>query len=149
MRFHPIVLILVLCLCGVAPTIAAQETNVPKEVTFNRDVAPIFYKNCVVCHRPNDMAPMSLMTYKDAANVGAADSRGSGEPQDAAVACRSQGGRFHQRPAADRRGDRHHRCLGENRGQRRRPQGLADRPGISRRAGTSSRTWCSPSPSFW
>src|ERR1700690_2289393 len=36
----------------------------PKEVTFNRDVAPIFFKNCVVCHRPNDIAPMSLMTYK-------------------------------------------------------------------------------------
>jgi len=37
----------------------------PKEVTYNRDVAPILYKNCVVCHRPNDIAPMSLMTYKD------------------------------------------------------------------------------------
>ncbi len=37
----------------------------PKDVTFNRDVAPIFFKNCVVCHRPNDIAPMSLMTYKD------------------------------------------------------------------------------------
>jgi hypothetical protein len=35
------------------------------EVTFNRDVAPILYKNCVVCHRPNDIAPMSLMTYKE------------------------------------------------------------------------------------
>ena len=38
----------------------------PKEVTYNRDVAPIFYKNCVTCHRPNDIAPMSLITYKDA-----------------------------------------------------------------------------------
>ena len=28
-------------------------------------MAPILYKNCVVCHRPNDIAPMSLMTYKD------------------------------------------------------------------------------------
>src|SRR5579864_9474455 len=37
----------------------------PKEVTYNRDVASILYKNCVVCHRPNDIAPMSLMTYKD------------------------------------------------------------------------------------
>jgi hypothetical protein len=35
-------------------------------VTFNRDVAPIVYENCVVCHHPNDIAPMSLMTYKDA-----------------------------------------------------------------------------------
>jgi mono/diheme cytochrome c family protein len=44
----------------------SQETSTPpKEVTYNRDVAPILYKNCVVCHRPNDIAPMSLLTYKD------------------------------------------------------------------------------------
>ena len=37
-----------------------------KEVTFNKDVAPIFYKNCAECHRAVDIAPMSLMTYKEA-----------------------------------------------------------------------------------
>jgi mono/diheme cytochrome c family protein len=42
-----------------------QNPGSPKEVTYNRDVAPILYKNCVTCHRPNDMAPMSLMTFKD------------------------------------------------------------------------------------
>ena len=36
------------------------------QVTFDKDVAPILYQNCVVCHHPNDIAPMSLMTYKDA-----------------------------------------------------------------------------------
>ena len=36
-----------------------------KAVTFSKDVAPIFYKNCVACHRPNDLAPMSLISYKD------------------------------------------------------------------------------------
>src|SRR5271169_5442057 len=35
------------------------------EVTFSRDVAPILYKNCVACHHPNDIAPMSLLTYQD------------------------------------------------------------------------------------
>ena len=34
--------------------------------TFNKDVAPIFYKNCVSCHHPNDIAPMSLLTYREA-----------------------------------------------------------------------------------
>ncbi|MFP5262208.1 MAG: hypothetical protein ACLGJB_09925, partial [Blastocatellia bacterium] len=29
-------------------------------VTFNKDVAPIFYKDCVQCHRPGEIAPMSL-----------------------------------------------------------------------------------------
>jgi hypothetical protein len=36
------------------------------EVTFSRDVAPILYKRCVACHRPGDVAPMPLLTYKDA-----------------------------------------------------------------------------------
>ena len=36
-----------------------------KEVTFTRDVAPIFYKNCAECHRPGEAAPMSLLSYKD------------------------------------------------------------------------------------
>jgi hypothetical protein len=36
------------------------------ELTFNRDVAPILYAHCVSCHHPNDIAPMSLLTYKDA-----------------------------------------------------------------------------------
>jgi len=34
--------------------------------TFAKDVAPIFYKACVECHRPTMFAPMSLMTYDDA-----------------------------------------------------------------------------------
>jgi hypothetical protein len=34
--------------------------------TFTRDVAPIFYERCVVCHRPGQISPMSLLTYKDA-----------------------------------------------------------------------------------
>jgi hypothetical protein len=35
------------------------------ELTFSEDVAPILYKHCVVCHHPGDIAPMSLLTYKD------------------------------------------------------------------------------------
>src|SRR5581483_9788856 len=34
--------------------------------TFNKDVAPILYKRCVACHRPGDVAPMSLLDYKSA-----------------------------------------------------------------------------------
>jgi len=43
-----------------------SKIDAPKEVTFSKDVAPILYQNCVKCHRPNDIAPMSLLTYKDA-----------------------------------------------------------------------------------
>jgi hypothetical protein len=34
--------------------------------TFSKDVAPILYQRCVQCHRPNDIAPMSLLDYKSA-----------------------------------------------------------------------------------
>lgn len=34
--------------------------------TYSRDVAPIFFKNCTNCHRPGEIAPMSLLTYAEA-----------------------------------------------------------------------------------
>jgi hypothetical protein len=34
--------------------------------TFSKDVAPIFFSRCGGCHRPNDVAPMSLLDYKSA-----------------------------------------------------------------------------------
>src|SRR5205814_1729212 len=37
-----------------------------KTVTFTKDVAPIFQSKCESCHRPDGMAPMSLVTYEDA-----------------------------------------------------------------------------------
>jgi hypothetical protein len=38
----------------------------PVKATFNKDVAPIFYKNCAECHRAGEIAPFSLMSYKEA-----------------------------------------------------------------------------------
>jgi len=38
----------------------------PAAVTFNKDVLPILQKNCQGCHRPGQIAPMSLLTYKEA-----------------------------------------------------------------------------------
>src|SRR5471032_90972 len=35
-------------------------------VTFNRDIAPIFNRNCASCHRAGEMAPMPLTSFKDA-----------------------------------------------------------------------------------
>jgi hypothetical protein len=35
-------------------------------VTFSKDIAPIFERACQNCHRPGAIAPMSLLTYKDA-----------------------------------------------------------------------------------
>jgi hypothetical protein len=43
----------------------AASVNSPAVVTFNKDVAPIIQKNCQGCHRPGEIAPMPLMSYKD------------------------------------------------------------------------------------
>jgi mono/diheme cytochrome c family protein len=44
-------------------TVITGQTAAPGP-TFSRDVAPILYKNCVSCHQPESMAPMSLLDYK-------------------------------------------------------------------------------------
>jgi mono/diheme cytochrome c family protein len=45
---------------------SAQAQSAGSTPTFSKDVAPIFYANCTACHRPGDVAPMSLLTYKEA-----------------------------------------------------------------------------------
>src|SRR5437773_6676269 len=39
-------------------------------VTFNRQIAPIIYRNCSPCHRPGEAAPFALLSYQDAAKKG-------------------------------------------------------------------------------
>lgn len=46
---------------GLPPRPAAAQA-----VTFTKDVAPIFYKSCVECHREGSFAPMSLLDYQNA-----------------------------------------------------------------------------------
>jgi Copper type II ascorbate-dependent monooxygenase, C-terminal domain len=44
--------------------VGQAQADVP---TFNRDIAPILWKNCAGCHRPGEIGPFSLLTYRDAA----------------------------------------------------------------------------------
>lgn len=44
-------------------TNASDKTAV--SVTYTKDVAAILNKNCAVCHRPGEIAPMSLLSYKE------------------------------------------------------------------------------------
>jgi hypothetical protein len=46
--------------------LAAYAATSGGQVTFTKDVAPIFQKNCQTCHHPGTSAPMSLMTYAEA-----------------------------------------------------------------------------------
>ena len=44
---------------------ASAQTPAPRTPTFAKDVAPILQKSCQVCHRPDSMAPMSLLTFEE------------------------------------------------------------------------------------
>jgi hypothetical protein len=59
----------VLCSLAAIPLGAqapAAPAKAPAAPTFSKDVAPIFYSNCTNCHRPGEIAPMSLLSYKEA-----------------------------------------------------------------------------------
>lgn len=49
-----------------SPMAAGQSAPDQPQVTFSKDVAPIFQKSCQACHRPGSIAPMSLLTAAEA-----------------------------------------------------------------------------------
>src|SRR5262245_47594715 len=44
----------------------SADSKSKRDVTFSKDVAPILFNSCAECHRPNAIAPMSLLSYKEA-----------------------------------------------------------------------------------
>src|SRR5437016_13762088 len=46
--------------------VSASAQSAQSQVTFTKDVAPIFQARCQICHRPGTFAPMSLLTYEEA-----------------------------------------------------------------------------------
>src|SRR5258708_4242444 len=54
-----VIALLTTSLSAQRPATAASQ----RPVTFSKDIAPIFQKACGDCHRPDSIAPMSLMTY--------------------------------------------------------------------------------------
>ena len=45
---------------------ATDSSALPEQVTYSEHVAPIFFEHCASCHRPHDVAPMSLVSYEAA-----------------------------------------------------------------------------------
>ena len=44
----------------------APESSAEKpQVTFNRDIAPIIFRNCAQCHHPGEAGPFPLLSYAD------------------------------------------------------------------------------------
>ncbi len=50
---------------GVAPVAAAAQAPADEQVTFTKDIAPILQRSCQRCHRPDSLAPMSLIDYEE------------------------------------------------------------------------------------
>ena len=54
------------CATALLLVVAVKASEVSSStVTFYKDVLPILQKNCQACHRPNQIAPMSFLTYKE------------------------------------------------------------------------------------
>src|SRR6476660_5978253 len=55
-----------LFLIGFSQLAISAPPQAPKaNVTFNKDVLPILEKNCQSCHRPGQIGPFSMLSYKD------------------------------------------------------------------------------------
>src|SRR5687767_7529134 len=53
-------------LAAASPSNAQGTTPTPSQVTFTKHIAPILQRSCVRCHKPDSVAPMSLLTYEQA-----------------------------------------------------------------------------------
>ena len=52
---------------GIALVLAAgvSAESAKSDVTFTKDIAPIFQATCQSCHRESSIAPMSLVSYEE------------------------------------------------------------------------------------
>ena len=87
--YVPIALACGLALLSFGTALAADSTR-GDAVTFNEHVATIMHERCASCHRPDQAAPFSLLTYEDAAKRAQSDPRRHWHRLHAAVARRSR-----------------------------------------------------------
>jgi tetratricopeptide (TPR) repeat protein len=65
--FASAVAFILMALVGRAQSIStgAKASRRPVAITFNKDIAPIIFQSCAVCHHPGGSAPFSLLNYED------------------------------------------------------------------------------------
>jgi hypothetical protein len=54
--------------CPVGPKTPAAKPGADTSVTYYKDVLPVLQSNCQGCHRPGQVGPFSLLTYRQAVN---------------------------------------------------------------------------------
>lgn len=58
------IILIVMALLVWTPAPAASQ-DAAAAVTFHKDVLPVLQKNCQTCHRPGQIGPFSMLTFKD------------------------------------------------------------------------------------
>lgn len=58
-------IVAVMARCAEAGRPEAKASPPPVTLTFSKDIAPIIFTNCAVCHHPGGSAPFSLLSYPD------------------------------------------------------------------------------------
>jgi hypothetical protein len=59
------VAVLALMVAALSTGASAGQAQAGSKVTFTKDIAPILQRSCQGCHRPDSVAPMSLMTFEE------------------------------------------------------------------------------------
>src|SRR5436190_16935999 len=63
-----LILVVVFIFLSILPAaMSAADIGSPgsSTVTYTKDIAPIVFGHCAVCHRPGQSAPFNLLTYED------------------------------------------------------------------------------------
>jgi hypothetical protein len=121
---------------------AGAQTAAPATApTFTKDVAPIFQEKCEACHRPDSIAPMSLVTYAETRPWARSIKARVADKQMPPVAHRQDGRRaeLQERPVALRQADRHDRQVGRCRRAAGEPEGHARAEDVARGSGLELR----------
>ena len=111
---------------GFSTDVSGQQAPIPVVTpTFSQQVAPIVYAKCIQCHRPGEVAPMSLINYRDvqpwATSIRKQLVERTMPPFHSPQPVRSA----NEHAAADRTGNRDDRAMGGRGRAGRRPRAAA------------------------
>src|SRR6266567_3170253 len=65
-KTYVVVVISILLTCASMLAMPARAQELKQTLTFNKDVLSILQQNCQSCHRPGQIGPFSLLSYKEA-----------------------------------------------------------------------------------
>jgi hypothetical protein len=106
----------------------ATRRSTAKAVTFNKDVAPIFFQKCADCHHAGEAAPFSVLRLQGASPWAKSIKGKSRQPSKCPLARRPHFGQFANDRRPDSAADRYHHGMGRRRRSRGKCQGPSAAP---------------------